>query len=116
MIRDWFYAIDAYHPDGKLISVDDMEKRIRSIVWDVDRRLCAGEVATPVGILSSDERDRWAQVYYESLKSLRKGLLFCIYRTLNTYFHSLHRIVRFTRLYNSLYLPYLSITTLSTPP
>lgn len=64
MIRDWFYAIDAYHPNGTLISPNDMEKRIRSAVWDVGRRMRAGEAAVPVGILSSDERDRWAKVHY----------------------------------------------------
>lgn len=62
MIRDWFYAIDAYHPDGTLISPNGMEQLIRRIVRDVEIRMHAGEAAIPIGILSSDERDRWAKV------------------------------------------------------
>lgn len=62
MIRDWFYTIDAYHPDGIPLSPNEMEKRIRRVVRDVETRMRAGEAAVPVGKLSSDERDHWAKV------------------------------------------------------
>ncbi|KAF8150795.1 acyltransferase ChoActase/COT/CPT [Crassisporium funariophilum] len=65
MIHDWCYSVTVYDPpiDGaspKLSSPGQIEARIRATVLDVEARLANGEKPVPVGVLSADERDRWA--------------------------------------------------------
>ncbi|KDR78870.1 hypothetical protein GALMADRAFT_244504, partial [Galerina marginata CBS 339.88] len=66
MLHDWCYSVAVYHPPStnsskfKLHSPGEIEARIRAVVLDVETRLANGERALPVGVLSADERDRWA--------------------------------------------------------
>lgn len=88
VIHDWFYAVECYHPPSSYpsppvqadsdstsapttptrtkISPTELERRLRAVARDATQRLSssAGESAkaVPVGVLSSDGRDRWAQV------------------------------------------------------
>jgi hypothetical protein len=41
----------------------EIEARIRAVVVDVEQRLSDGEAAIPIGILSADGRDQWAEVF-----------------------------------------------------
>ncbi|KAF8501679.1 carnitine acetyltransferase [Russula emetica] len=61
MVNDWIYAVEVYDENRKLHSVDDIEQRLRSVVQDATRRKQVGEKVVPVGILSSDHRDRWTE-------------------------------------------------------
>ncbi|KAF8907306.1 acyltransferase ChoActase/COT/CPT [Gymnopilus junonius] len=66
MLHDWCYSIAVYHPPSsgsatpKLLSPGEIETRIRAVVLDVEQRIANGEKPFPVGVLSADERDRWA--------------------------------------------------------
>jgi hypothetical protein len=66
MVYDWCYAIDVYpdtssdHP--KPVDVRIIEERIREAVGDAQRRRGTGETAIPVGVLTADHRDKWAEV------------------------------------------------------
>jgi carnitine O-acetyltransferase len=83
MIHDWCYSVVVYHPPssnnpnrpGELLSPGEIEARLRAVVIDVESRLSNGEKALPVGVLSSDERDRWARV-----SLLSQNLKFCLFR------------------------------------
>ncbi|THH13050.1 hypothetical protein EW146_g7127 [Bondarzewia mesenterica] len=61
MVHDWFYAIDVYNTDRTLVTANQIEKRLRKVVEDVDRRTQHGQRAVPVGLLSADDRDRWSE-------------------------------------------------------
>ncbi|KAJ7158644.1 acyltransferase ChoActase/COT/CPT [Mycena filopes] len=64
MVHNWCYAIPVYHSSTsppKLVDVQEMENRIRSAVLDAQQRLATGERAVPIGALTADERDKWAQ-------------------------------------------------------
>ncbi|TFK21193.1 acyltransferase ChoActase/COT/CPT [Coprinopsis marcescibilis] len=65
MLHDWAYAVPVYHPPiglelPVLISPREIEARLRSVVLDVEERLAKGEKAFPIGVLSADNRDKWA--------------------------------------------------------
>lgn len=62
MVNDWTYAVEVYGENQIRHSVDTIEQRLRNVVRDVVARIEAGEVPTPVGILSADHRDRWTEV------------------------------------------------------
>lgn len=70
MIHDWCYSVTVYHPPSseseapKLLSPGLIEARLRAIVVDVEARLSNGEKPLRVGVLSADDRDRWAEVYF----------------------------------------------------
>lgn len=64
MVNDWIYAVEVYDENRKSYSVDDIEQRLRSVVQDATRRKQVGEMAVPVGVLSSDHRDRWTEVRF----------------------------------------------------
>jgi hypothetical protein len=49
------------------ISPVELERRLSSVARDAAQRLASGERAVPVGVLSSDGRDRWAEVGHPSL-------------------------------------------------
>ncbi|KAF8969174.1 acyltransferase ChoActase/COT/CPT [Flammula alnicola] len=69
MIHDWCYSVVVYHPPSsmnplaplKLHSPGEIEARLRAVVLDVEARLENREKPLPVGVLSADERDRWAK-------------------------------------------------------
>lgn len=68
MLHDWCYSVMVYRPPcsdstrPKLLSPGEIEARIRAVVLDVEQRIASGEKPLPVGVLSADERDRWANV------------------------------------------------------
>jgi Choline/Carnitine o-acyltransferase len=67
MLHDWAYAVPVYHPPAGnqppvLISPREIEAKLRSVVLDVEERLAKGEKAVPIGVLSADDRDKWAAV------------------------------------------------------
>ena len=64
MVNDWTFAVEVYNENRKLLSVDIIEQRLRSVVQDATRRIQAGEEVVPVGILSADHRDRWTEVRF----------------------------------------------------
>ncbi|KAI0322757.1 carnitine acetyltransferase [Amylostereum chailletii] len=63
MVHDWVYAIDVYETDGRQTSPRILERRLLDACNDAAMRLSKKEYATPVGILTSDDRDRWAENY-----------------------------------------------------
>ncbi|EJD06449.1 carnitine acetyltransferase [Fomitiporia mediterranea MF3/22] len=63
MLHDWIYVVDVYDGGNTNIGHIELEKRIRDIVLDADRRLASGERALPIGVLTSDNRDNWTQNY-----------------------------------------------------
>lgn len=88
MLCDWFYAIEVYDDSGKVIEVLEIERRIRQVVTDAERRMLNGETAVSVGVLSADNRDTWAAVsrialtiFYVSIEIYRTALTFWICRT-----------------------------------
>lgn len=61
-IADWFYAVDVIAPNGHPLPPAALEVLLRAIVRDAQLRLSKGERAVPIGVLTTDERDRWADV------------------------------------------------------
>lgn len=86
MVSDWIYAVEVYNENRKLYSVDDIEQRLTSVVQDAARRKQAGEKAVPVGILSSDHRDRWTEnlEYLLSLSTKNQATLKVIQQSILT--------------------------------
>ena len=64
LIHDFFYVVEVYDQSHKPHSPAIIERRLWSCVRDVERRLTSGERAKPVGILGTDDRDRWAEVRF----------------------------------------------------
>lgn len=62
MLHDFVYMVRVCKDDRTPLPVQTIEDRIRAVVLDVIRRVDAGESAVPVGVLSSDDRDCWAEV------------------------------------------------------
>jgi len=68
MVHNWCYLVTVYHPphhgskSSKLFTPGEIETRLRAVILDVENRLANGEKALPIGALSADERDRWAEV------------------------------------------------------
>ncbi|KAH6913323.1 carnitine acetyltransferase [Coprinopsis sp. MPI-PUGE-AT-0042] len=65
MLHDWAYAVPVYHPPvgsepPVLMSPREIEAKLRSVVLDVEERLSNGEKPVPIGVLSADDRDKWA--------------------------------------------------------
>ncbi|KAG5646991.1 hypothetical protein DXG03_001715 [Asterophora parasitica] len=64
-IHNWFYAIPVYHPHNsptdtpRLMTPGEIAAGLKAVVLDVEQRLANGERATPIGVLSADNRDRW---------------------------------------------------------
>lgn len=61
-IHNWQYTIEVINSSSQIIPVRILEQRLLSIVEDASRRLNSGERAVLVGVLTADERDRWAEV------------------------------------------------------
>lgn len=73
MVHDWCYTIDVYDVDGSHVSYEEIVSRIRHIVADVQGRLSAGEEATPVCVLTGNDRESWARVWSCSFILLRSA-------------------------------------------
>lgn len=84
LIRDFFYAIEVYDESRKPHDPATIERRLWSCVRDAERRLASGERAKPIGILTTDGRDRWAEVRF--LSYCKKALLHSgLFRTTTGY-------------------------------
>ena len=83
MVHNWCYLMPVYRPLSSenspsqyaLLQPGEIEARLRAIVLDVESRLTNGEKAFPVGVLSADERDRWAEVCISRQRSLGQILM-----------------------------------------
>ena len=62
LIHDFLYTVEVYDESGKPHVPAIIEQRLWSCIRDVENRLASGEQAKPVGILTTDDRDRWAEV------------------------------------------------------
>ena len=62
LIHDFFYVVEVYDESCKPHSPGIIERSLWSCVRDVERRLASGERAKPIGILTTDDRDQWAEV------------------------------------------------------
>ncbi|EIW57547.1 acyltransferase ChoActase/COT/CPT [Trametes versicolor FP-101664 SS1] len=60
MVADWMYAVEAIAPSGDPIPAAAIERRLRAIVSDAESRQKRGECAVPLSVLTTDDRDRWA--------------------------------------------------------
>jgi hypothetical protein len=54
--------VEVYDETWKKINASDLERRLFACVRDVESKLSEGEMPFKVGILTADDRDRWAQV------------------------------------------------------
>jgi hypothetical protein len=64
LIHDFFYAVEVYSESRKPHTPAAIERQLWSCVRDVQRKLSSGERAKPIGILTTDDRDRWAKVRF----------------------------------------------------
>jgi len=64
LIHDFFYAVEVYDESCKPHSPGVIERRLWSCVRDVEKKLASGKQARSVGILTTDHRDRWAEVRF----------------------------------------------------
>lgn len=64
LIHDFFYSVEVYDEFRKPHDPAIIEQRLWSCARDVERRLALGERAKPIGILTTDDRDRWAEVRF----------------------------------------------------
>jgi hypothetical protein len=64
LIHDFFYSVEVYDESRKPHDPAVIERRLWSCARDVERRLASGERAKPIGILTTDDRDRWAEVRF----------------------------------------------------
>lgn len=67
MLHDFVYTVRVCEDDRTPLPVQTIEDRIRAVVLDVIKRIESGESAVPVGVLTSDDRDRWAENYQHLL-------------------------------------------------
>lgn len=68
MVHNYLYTITVYTAPStsskpQLIHVRDIERQIRAVVLDVEKRISNHEIAVPIGVLSADDRDLWAKVW-----------------------------------------------------
>ncbi|OCH94373.1 acyltransferase ChoActase/COT/CPT [Obba rivulosa] len=60
-VHDWLYAIEVLDKDLQSLSPGEISRRISAVVGDVVERLTQGEKAVPVGVMTADDRDHWAE-------------------------------------------------------
>ncbi|KAI0091303.1 acyltransferase ChoActase/COT/CPT [Irpex rosettiformis] len=60
-VHDWIYAVEVIDPTHTLVPPCEIEKRLRSVIRDVHHRISNEEIAVPVSVLGTDNRDRWAE-------------------------------------------------------
>ncbi|KAF9560486.1 carnitine acetyltransferase [Agrocybe pediades] len=67
MVHNWCYLVKVYSPPlhgaktPSLVPPGEIEAQLRAVMLDVEGRLANGEKALPIGALSADDRDRWAE-------------------------------------------------------
>ncbi|KAI0775213.1 acyltransferase ChoActase/COT/CPT [Trametes elegans] len=59
-VADWMYAIVVVAPDGSPLPPSVIENRLYAVAADANARKTRGEHAVPVNVLTTDDRDRWA--------------------------------------------------------
>lgn len=62
LIHDHFYTIEVYDDTWTRTTPDRIEKLLFACVRDVEQRL---DQATPIGVLTADDRSLWAQVCHQ---------------------------------------------------
>ena len=62
LIHDFFYAVEVYDEHRKPHDPAIIERRLWSCVRDVEKRLASDERVKPIGVLTTDDRDRWTEV------------------------------------------------------
>lgn len=62
MLRDWTYTMEVYDSRNTRRSPQAIESSLKHIAMDVQTRLEYGEKAMHVGLLTTDDRDKWAKV------------------------------------------------------
>lgn len=62
LCKDFVYQVEVQDRDERCLPVGELEKRLWEVVEDVRARDAKGEKAVPIGILSADDRDIWAEV------------------------------------------------------
>ncbi|KAH7930218.1 carnitine acetyltransferase [Leucogyrophana mollusca] len=85
MIFNFCYTIDVCDSHNKRLPVDIIEQRFKSAVSDAQCRVRSGETAVPIGVLTADDRDKWATNHQhlltlsttnrETLKVIQQALL-----------------------------------------
>ncbi|KAI0078804.1 acyltransferase ChoActase/COT/CPT [Panus rudis PR-1116 ss-1] len=61
IIHNWLYSVQVLDDDGNTLPPRELERRMFSVVRDVSRRLKSGGRAVPIGVLTADDRDIWAE-------------------------------------------------------
>ena len=62
MMGDFFYAIEVYNTAGTLVAPAALEQQLHAVLRDYHARVSSGEKASPLGIMTTDDRDSWAAV------------------------------------------------------
>ncbi|KAI0367761.1 acyltransferase ChoActase/COT/CPT [Pilatotrama ljubarskyi] len=60
MLNDWMYAVEVMASDRSPLPAALIEDRLRAAVADAEARRRKGERAVPVSVLTTNDRDRWA--------------------------------------------------------
>ncbi|KDQ14502.1 hypothetical protein BOTBODRAFT_109970 [Botryobasidium botryosum FD-172 SS1] len=61
MVKEWCYVVEVLGADGEAIAAAEVERRFGAVVEDVRAREARGERPVPVGRLTADERNLWAE-------------------------------------------------------
>ncbi len=61
-VHDWLYVIEVVDERLNVIPMRELECRLMGVVKDVARRIHEGQTPVPVSVLTTDHRDRWAEV------------------------------------------------------
>lgn len=69
--HDWLYVIEVVDERLNVIPMKELERRLMGVVKDVARRIHEGQTAVPVSVLTTDHRDRWAEVSTLSPQTVR---------------------------------------------
>ena len=85
--------MDVYDGGNVNLGHVELEKRLRDVILDAERRWAAGERAVPVGTLTSDDRDTWTKVS-NSVKKVTDLANWLIGRTITISLEFLRRTKR----------------------
>lgn len=83
IIDDFYYSVDVFGPSAsgehpQPLEEAEIERRFKAAVEDAKSRQERGERASPVGVLSGDDRDTWSTVSLEQCRSRECANLFRI--------------------------------------